>query len=173
MSPARARPVVRGVGGGSRQRSRCRRGRGRTALVGLALQRERRDPAVERVAIFPFHSECSPGEQKSNVLNLFLIGARTYKLISPGEVSSLVSTPSRLNRCRHRSLLAHHMCPLGACRLTWELYWKAGEWRASTGSCPTTPRPRTVSNVPLNEKMRQCRSRSCTACEPRFSSRMQ
>lgn len=67
----------------------------------------------------------------------------------------------------------HHMWPLGAWRLTWLLYWKAGAWRANKGSCPTTPRPRTVSSVPLSENMRQWRSRNCTAWDPRFSSRIQ
>lgn len=41
-----------------------------------------------------------------------------------------------------------HMWPLGACRDTCELYWKAGWSRDRMGSCPTTPRPRTVSRVP-------------------------
>ena len=70
------------------------------------------------------------------------------------------------------------MWPLGACRLTWLLYWKAGCSLLSTGSCttqyspvqqwctaltwPTTPRPRTVSSVPDSENIRQFRSRNCT-----------
>lgn len=31
----------------------------------------------------------------------------------------------------------HHMCPLGACRETWLLYWKAGCSLDNTGSCGT------------------------------------
>lgn len=65
------------------------------------------------------------------------------------------------------------MCPLGACRLTWLLYWKAGKRGLRIGSWPTTPRPRTVSKVPDKEKMRQCLSRSWTLSSPRFSSRIQ
>ena len=67
---------------------------------------------------------------------------------------------------------SHHMCPEGACRLTWEEYWNADCSGDKTGSCPTTPRPLTVSNVPDNENMRQFLSRSVTACSPRFSKRI-
>lgn len=65
------------------------------------------------------------------------------------------------------------MWPLGACKLTWLLYWNAGRRELSTGSWPTTPRPRTVSRVPDSEKMRQWRSRNCTLNSPKFSNRMQ
>lgn len=67
----------------------------------------------------------------------------------------------------------YHICPLGACKLTWLLYWKAGSVRVSAGSWPTTPRPLTVSKVPDNENIRQCRSLSWTASAPRFSNLMQ
>ena len=64
------------------------------------------------------------------------------------------------------------MCPEGACKLTWDEYWNAGCSWFKMGSCPTTPRPRTVSNVPDNENIRQFLSRSVTACSPRFSNRI-
>lgn len=66
-----------------------------------------------------------------------------------------------------------HMWPLVAPKLTCDEYWKAGKRGLRMGSWPTTPRPRTVSRVPEREKIRQCRSRSCTLSSPRFSNRMQ
>ena len=65
------------------------------------------------------------------------------------------------------------MCPEVDCRLTCEEYWNAGCCGDKRGSWPTTPRPRTVSNVPDKLKIRQCRSRNWTANSPKFSRRMQ
>lgn len=65
------------------------------------------------------------------------------------------------------------MCPEGACKETWLEYWKAGKAAESKGSCPTTPRPRTVSSVPDRLNMRQWRSLSWTGRGPRFSNLMQ
>ena len=65
------------------------------------------------------------------------------------------------------------MCPDGAVRLTCAEYWNAGLCLLRCGSCPTTPRPRTVSRLPSTAKIFQWRSRSCTESSPRFSSRMQ
>ena len=35
----------------------------------------------------------------------------------------------------------YHMCPDGACKLTWDEYWNDGCSWFKTGSCPTTTRP--------------------------------
>ena len=67
----------------------------------------------------------------------------------------------------------YHMCPDGACKLMWLLYWKAGCWVESRGSWPTTPRPLTVSKVPDRLNIRQCRSRNWTFNSQRFSKRIQ
>lgn len=65
------------------------------------------------------------------------------------------------------------MCPDGACKLTCEEYWNAGCIRDRMGSCPTTPRPLTVSKVPDSENILQLRSLNWTAISPKFSSRIQ
>jgi hypothetical protein len=55
-----------------------------------------------------------------------------------------------------------HICPLGADNETWDEYWNAGYSFDNRGSCPTTPLPRTVSNVPDKLNIRQWRSRNVT-----------
>lgn len=65
-----------------------------------------------------------------------------------------------------------HMWPDGACKLICEEYWKAGAREFNIGSCPTTPLPRTVSNVPDKANILQCLSRSWTLNWPRFSNRI-
>ena len=68
----------------------------------------------------------------------------------------------------------YHMWPDGACKLTWDEYWKAGCWSFERiGSWAITPLPLTVSNVPESEKILQFLSRNWTDNSPRFSNRMQ
>lgn len=69
-------------------------------------------------------------------------------------------------------IVTHHMCPLAACKLTWLEYWNAGNRWFNIGSCPTTPRPLTVSSVPDNENIRQFLARNVTGTSPKFSKRM-
>ena len=66
----------------------------------------------------------------------------------------------------------YHIWPLALCKDTWLLYWKAGCLVDKTGSWPTTPLPRTVSNVPDKLNILQCLSRNWTVSMPRFSNRM-
>ena len=47
---------------------------------------------------------------------------------------------------------SYHMCPLGACKETWLVYWKAGCCFENTGSFPIIPLPLTVSSVPKHLK---------------------
>ena len=74
---------------------------------------------------------------------------------------------------KYGSIETYHIWPDGACKLTWDEYWKAGWSFERMGSWAITPLPLTVSNVPESEKILQFLSRNWTDNSPRFSNRMQ
>ena len=83
------------------------------------------------------------------------------------------SSANKPNSELFNNIETYHIWPDGACKLTWDEYWKAGWSFERMGSWAITPLPLTVSNVPESEKILQFLSRNWTDNSPRFSNRMQ